>query len=65
MPKDYDYYEFMRYMQHFSDYAQLLQTEQRARTFKELAMLDELEAEVVEDLGCKDAASLLAYAENL
>ena len=44
--KDFDFGKFNDFMHHLSGYHQAVQLEKRARTFKELEMLDELEVEV-------------------
>jgi len=65
MDKDYDYNEFMAFMQHLGSYHSLIALEQRSRVFKELEMLDYLEAEVLVNPDFADVASLLDYARNL
>ena len=44
--KDFDFEEFEEFMRHLSGYWEVVNLEQRSRTFKELEMLDELEVEV-------------------
>lgn len=46
MDKDFDYNEFQQFMQHLSGFREAVDLEQRARTFKEIEQLDELEVEV-------------------
>ena len=46
MDKDFDYNEFQQFMQHLSGFREAVDLEQRARTFKEIEILDELEVEV-------------------
>ena len=46
MDKDFDYNEFQQFMQHLSGFREAVNLEQRARTFKEIEILDELEVEV-------------------
>ena len=44
--KDFDFEQFDEFMRHLSGFHEAVQLEQRARTFTELEMLDELEVEV-------------------
>lgn len=46
MNKDFDYEEFEEFMRHLIGFHQVVQLENRARTFQELEMMDELEVEV-------------------
>lgn len=44
--KDFDFEQFDDFMRHLSGFYEAVQLEQRARTFRELEMMDELEVEV-------------------
>ena len=46
MDKDFDYNEFQQFMQHLSGFREAVDLEQRARTFRELEMIDDLEGDV-------------------
>lgn len=44
--KDFDFEQFEQFMKHLSGIGEAIELERRARTFKELEMMDELEVEV-------------------
>jgi len=44
--KDFDFEQFDDFMRHLSGFYEAVRLEQRARTFRELEMIDELEVEV-------------------
>jgi len=46
MDKDFDYEQFEQFMRHVTGLGEAIQLEQRARTFREIEMLDELEVDV-------------------
>ena len=65
MDKDFDYNEFQQFMQHLSGFREAVDLEQRARTFKEIEQLDELEVEVASCPCYKSVEDLISAVKEM
>lgn len=65
MDKDFDYEQFQEFMQHLSGLSEAIGLEQRARTFKEMEMLDELEVEVASRPGYNSVEDMMSAVKEM